>query len=172
MSEKRTEDDLSVSIFARPQSFCFACGPDNPHGLRLRFTRTEQGEMIADWTPDAYTEGFEGIVHGGIVSTVLDESMAKAVISTGEEALTVELRVRFRRHVVAGKAVRVRGWIAARKRRVIEAEATLCDDEGTEFAHAWASFLVLKQKEQMIDCPPDYFAGTSNRRRYSLVSAV
>jgi len=139
-------ENLFVPLSARPQSFCYACGPDNPHGLRLRFTHTEQGEMIADWTPDAYTEGFQGIVHGGIVSTALDESMAKAVVATREEALTAELRVRFRRHVVAGKAVRVRGWITARKRRVIQTEATLCDAVGTEFAHAWATFMVLKER--------------------------
>lgn len=84
-------------------------------------------------------------MHGGIVSTVLDESMAKAVVATGEEALTAELRVRFRRHVIPGKAVRVTGWIAGRKRRMIQAEATLRDAEETEFAHAWATFLVLKQ---------------------------
>ncbi len=129
---------------ARRQSCCFACGPDNPHGLRLRFTQTRQGEMIAEWTPDPSTEGFQGIVHGGLVSTVLDESMAKAVAASGAEALTAELRVRFRRHAVAGKTTHVRGWVTARKKRLILTEAMLTDPEGAEFAHAWASFLVLK----------------------------
>ena len=145
MPQEMREENVFVPLSARPQSFCYACGPDNPHGLRLHFTRTEQGEMIAEWTPDAYTEGFRGIVHGGIVSTVLDESMAKAVVAIGQEALTAELRVRFRRHVAAGMPVQVRGWVAGRKRRVIETEATLTGAQGTEFAHAWASFLVLKQ---------------------------
>lgn len=70
--------------------------------------------------------------------------MAKAVAASGAEALTAELRVRFRRHAIAGKALRVRGWVAARKKRLIQTEAMLTDPEGTEFTHAWATFLVLK----------------------------
>lgn len=144
MFQELNDAESSAPPSARPQSFCFACGPDNPHGLRLVFTRTERGEMTAEWTPDATTEGWQGIVHGGIVSTVLDESMAKAVAASGVEALTAELRVRFRRHTSAGTPVRVCGWIAGRRKRVIQTEATLTDPEGVEFAHAWASFLVLK----------------------------
>jgi acyl-coenzyme A thioesterase PaaI-like protein len=100
--------------------------------------------MIATWTPDSTCEGFEGIVHGGVVSTVLDESMAKAVTAIGVEALTAELRVRFRHHVKAGDPLGVRGWVIERNKRMIRAEATLVDSTGAELAHAWSSFLVLK----------------------------
>ena len=99
--------------------------------------------MTATWAPASVWEGFHGIVHGGVVSTVLDEAMSKAVAGTGTEALTAELRVRFRRHVIAGHDFFVRGWIISRNKRMIKAEAVLMATDGTEHAHAWATFLTL-----------------------------
>jgi acyl-coenzyme A thioesterase PaaI-like protein len=128
---------------ARSQSACFVCGQDNPHGLRIRFQQQDGGEMTATWTPSSAWEGFRGIVHGGVVSTVLDEAMSKAVAATGSEALTAELRVRFRHRVTSGDVFLIRGWIVKRNRRLIGTEATLTAPDGTEHAHAWASFLTL-----------------------------
>ena len=84
------------------------------------------------------------------MSTVLDEAMAKVVDATGAEALTAELRVRFRRQVSSGIPVRVRGWIESRNKRMINAEAALTGTEGVELAHAWAVFLALKQERSPI----------------------
>jgi acyl-coenzyme A thioesterase PaaI-like protein len=128
---------------ARRHSGCFACGQDNPKGLRVRYELQKNGEMRALWRPGAEWEGFQGIVHGGIVSTVLDEAMSQAVAATGREALTAELRVRFRRHVAAGEPFYIRGWITRRNKRLFETEAALTAADGTEHAHAWASFLQL-----------------------------
>lgn len=144
MSEQTNNYAIEDVIGALPQSSCFACGPDNPHGLRLRFETVETGESLAEWTPDAFTEGFRGIVHGGVVCTVLDEAMSKAVAATGTPAFTAELRVRLRQHVVPGCQVRVRGWISNKAKRLIKSEASITDSEGTELAHAWASFLTAK----------------------------
>lgn len=144
MSEEMTQAAAPTPLSARVNSSCFACGTDNPRGLRLVFEEGERGEVSAAWTPESTLEGFEGIVHGGLVSTVLDESMAKAVIASGAEALTVELRVRFRRPVAAQAALRVSGWVTERNKRMLQAEASLTDAGGTELAHGWASFLVLR----------------------------
>jgi acyl-coenzyme A thioesterase PaaI-like protein len=100
--------------------------------------------VTAQWTPTHDWEGFENIIHGGIVSTVLDEAMSKAVVLANCEALTGELRVRFRRHVTPGETIQIRGWVAARRKRLIETEATLTGASGLEYAHAWASFLALR----------------------------
>ena len=130
---------------AEPQSRCFACGQDNCHGLRIRYQREESGEITAAWTPTPACEGFRGIVHGGVVTTVLDEAMSKAVAATGCEALTAELRVRFRRHVASGGAFRIRGWIVKRSGRIVETEASLTALDGSEHAHARAKFLALRK---------------------------
>jgi acyl-coenzyme A thioesterase PaaI-like protein len=143
MSQAIAIEESGKHLQARSQSACFVCGQDNPHGLRIRFQRQGSGEMTATWTPNLAWEGFRGIVHGGVVSTVLDEAMSKAVAATGSEALTAELRVRFRRHVTSSGVFLIRGWIVKRNRRLIETEAALTAPDGTEHAHAWARFLTL-----------------------------
>ena len=126
------------------RSSCFACDPRNARGLHLDFHETEGGRMAAQWLPDQELEGFRGIAHGGIVSTVLDEAMAKAVAATGIDALTAEMRVRFRREVSTAVPVLVEGWVESRKRRMFRTEASLTATDGSELAHAWAVFLEVK----------------------------
>ena len=128
---------------ARRQNRCVVCGQENPYGLRIHFVRERDGAFTAEWRPTENWEGFEGIVHGGIISTVLDEAMSKAVAAMNYEALTGELRVRFRRHVAAGENLRIRGWVVEKVKRLVKAEATLVATDGYERAHAWARFLAL-----------------------------
>ncbi len=59
-------------IRTQPQSTCFVCGPAHQTGLRIRFEPAGGGDVYALWIPAPAWEGFEGIIHGGIVSTVLD----------------------------------------------------------------------------------------------------
>jgi acyl-coenzyme A thioesterase PaaI-like protein len=148
MSQAIAVEESGTPLQARLQSACFVCGQDNPHGLRIRYQRQDSGEMTATWTPGSAWEGFRGIVHGGVVSTVLDEAMSKAVAATGSQALTAELRVRFRRHVTSGDAFLIRGWIVKQNRRLTETEATLTAPDGTEHAHAWARFLALPRASE------------------------
>lgn len=122
---------------------CIVCGPENPRGLKLRFDVQDDGVIAAEWTPTADWEGFKGIIHGGIVSTVLDEAMSQAVSARGWPALTCELRVRLRRHVAPGEKFTVRAWVVERQRRKILTEAALANSRGEEHAHAWATFLAL-----------------------------
>lgn len=125
----------------RPQSLCFACGASHPSGLRLQFRLNGNGSVIADWTPSHVWEGFQGIIHGGIVSTVLDEAMSKAVAATAKPAFTCHLEVRLRRPVAPGESLRVRGWVVRKRKRYIRVEADLRDRLSVERAHAWATFL-------------------------------
>lgn len=148
MLQELVSKEQETRLGARSQSSCFACGPDNPRGLHLNFQKNEVGEMVAEWIPESEMEGFQGIVHGGIVSTVLDEAMSKAVAATGEKALTAELRVRFRQQVTSRSNFHIRGWIESRNKRMIKAEAALIASDGSEFAHAWATFLALKDSEK------------------------
>lgn len=120
---------------------CVVCGAANPHGLHLRFRRSGEGRVDCRWRPSTCWEGFAGIIHGGIVSTVLDEAMSKAIAGMGWAALTCELRVRIRHSVAPGAELAVSGWVVERRRRRILTEASLHDPSGDELAHAWAVFL-------------------------------
>jgi acyl-coenzyme A thioesterase PaaI-like protein len=145
-SAAEREPTAAPALQAVPHSRCFVCGRDNASGLRIQFTTGSAGTAAADWTPSAAWEGFQGIVHGGIVATVLDEAMSKAVAATRCPALTAELRVRYRHYVSTGEALHVRGWIVKRAKRLITTEAILAAADGTERAHAWASFLTLPDR--------------------------
>jgi len=132
-----------ITLSAQSQDACIVCGPNHPHGLRIRYELAGDGSVAANWIPTPEWEGFRGVVHGGIISTVLDEAMAKAVAATKCKALTGELRVRFRHPVQAGEKFQIKGWVVKRTKRLIETQATLTAAEGGECAHAWAVFLAL-----------------------------
>jgi acyl-coenzyme A thioesterase PaaI-like protein len=132
-------------LMGRPNDRCLVCGDRNPQGLRLCFAPEGDHAVTAIWRTNDAWEGFRGMIHGGIVSTVLDEAMSKAVAAVGICALTCELRVRLRQRVKVAEELRVRGWVVERRKRRITAEATLKDLEGLERAHAWATFLELPQ---------------------------
>lgn len=131
------------TLEARPQSVCFVCGQENERGLRLRFESGGAGRARAEWTPETGFEGFQGVVHGGLVSTVLDEAMSKAVAWAGRQALTAELTVRFRERVMVGEKYVVEGWVTGVKKRVVETEAVLRGADGREHARGRAKFLAL-----------------------------
>ncbi len=137
-------DVLSPGRFRRVaplNASCIACGEKNVRGLHLHFTIA--GETAsASWTPSEGWQGFQGVIHGGIVATVLDESMSKAVVAGGWEAFTVELTVRLKARVAPGEELTVRGMVVRKQRREILAEASLIDSSGKERAHAWGKFLV------------------------------
>ena len=125
------------------QATCFACGSENPHGLRLKFHVDPSGTATADLALSPQWEGPSGIVHGGIASTLLDEAMAKAAATTGCKAMTAELRVRFRESAKTGERLQLRGWVVRQEKRLIETEATLTAADGSERAHAWGKFIVV-----------------------------
>jgi acyl-coenzyme A thioesterase PaaI-like protein len=129
---------------ARLNPACVVCGTQNPNGLGIEFARDTDG-VRASWLPTKGWESFRGIIHGGIVTAVLDEAMSKAIISRDWQALTAELRVRFHGRVSPGDTLQVRGWIKDRRKRRIRAEAMLTTDNGQELAHAWATFLTAPE---------------------------
>jgi len=133
---------LSVTRqYAQLNPNCVVCGAHNPKGLQIEFREGPSG-VDAVWVPTEEWESFQGTVHGGIITAVLDEAMSKAVIACNWEALTVDLRVRFHGRVSPGEGLRVRGWVVEKQRRRILTEAALVTGAGVERAHAWAAFLV------------------------------
>jgi acyl-coenzyme A thioesterase PaaI-like protein len=125
----------------QPNERCFACGSANPSGLQIRFLRDGNRRIVARWQTSAVWESFRGVIHGGILATVLDEAMSKVVAESDRPALTCELVVRFRRRVDPGEPLIVKAWVVERRKRRIRTEATLSDSDGVERAHGWATFL-------------------------------
>jgi acyl-coenzyme A thioesterase PaaI-like protein len=109
---------------------CFACGPDNPHGLRLVFERAND-TVVCAYTPELHLGGYGRILHGGVTSTLLDEAMAWAVYGLlGKLPLTTELRVRFLGALQAGDQLAITGKIVASDARGADARAEIRDSTG------------------------------------------
>ncbi|MEJ2684809.1 MAG: PaaI family thioesterase [Candidatus Sulfobium sp.] len=119
---------------------CFACGKRNPRGLQLDF-RNENGRTAADFLPHKEHQGFKDIVHGGIIATVLDEAMVKAALSTGIQAVTAELTVRFKSPLLTWEYATVMAELSRPEGRVVETSARMLKRDGTLVAEARAKLL-------------------------------
>lgn len=126
----------------RADHACFGCGAENPIGLRLQF-RADQSGVCAAFVPQPEHQGFEGVVHGGIISTVLDEAMAWATAAAGVWAVTGEMRVRFRRPLNLGERTSVHARVTDHQGRVIKATAELIRAPDTLVATASGTFVAV-----------------------------
>ncbi len=94
---------------------CFGCGSDNAAGLRLSFYETDDGAE-ADYVVPQKLSGPPGIAHGGILATILDETLCvTAVAKAGVQVVTGEMTVRYLRPVPTGTPILARGRIIERK---------------------------------------------------------
>lgn len=121
---------------------CFACGPDNPIGLRLHFAPDDAGDAVCDGATLATRyQGWRGIAHGGIVMALLDEAMAHAAGYAGHRGVTASVNVRFRRPVPLEAPVTVRGRVIWQRRNVLGVEAEIFDAAGTPLVRGEGTFV-------------------------------
>ena len=122
-------------------TMCFACGPDNPIGLQIKFT-LDDGICSADFTASENHVGYENTVHGGIIFSALDDVMANVLYLQNIKAHTARCEIRYRRALRVGQAVKLRGWIENERKRLIllRGEVTLASDDSL-VADCEASFM-------------------------------
>ena len=128
---------MPANLPLEDDSGCFVCGKSNPIGLKLDFA-FEGEEYVTYFTPRKEHQGWVDIAHGGIISTVLDEVMARYVYVLGHNAVTGEITVRLKRPARIGRRLRFAGKVESENRRVIDTSARATDDEGNVIAEATA----------------------------------
>ncbi len=110
----------------RDNQRCYVCGKNNPAGLAVDFEINREARAIrARFTPADIHQGYEGIVHGGILSALLDEAMAKLAFSLGIPAVTAEMTVKFKSPAAPGEELSISGRLTRETQRLIEAEAII-----------------------------------------------
>jgi len=119
---------------------CFACGKENPIGLRMKFTSAGE-EYRSELEIGENYQGYAGIAHGGILATALDEIMARLLADRGYNAITARLEVRFLQPVEVGKRIHLRGRILRQRGRLVETAAWASLADGTPLAEAKAASL-------------------------------
>jgi acyl-coenzyme A thioesterase PaaI-like protein len=97
---------------------CFACGQDNPIGLKIHFD-VHGDECTAEFTPNENHVGFSDTVHGGIIYTALDDVTANILYQQGRKAHTARCEIRYRQPARVGERLKLRGWIENERRRLV-----------------------------------------------------
>lgn len=123
---------------------CFVCGKNNPFGLQLEF-ETEGDEYVTYFVPEKRHQGYIGITHGGIISTILDEVMARYVHVLGHNSVTGEMTVRFKKPARIGQKLRFAGRVEEEKTRRVLCSAKATDESGEVIAEATATIVKVTQ---------------------------
>ncbi len=126
--------------------WCFACSPKNPIGLHLEFQEIDDTYQTC-FTGGPEHQGYDGILHGGIISTLLDEVTARYIYAKGFRALTARLEVRYRRPTPIGVPLIITGRISKVRGKMYELVGKIKLADGTVTAEGKSTVLVLKDEE-------------------------
>jgi uncharacterized protein (TIGR00369 family) len=125
-------------------SRCFVCGDQNPHGLKARFFE-DDGGAVTELVADAAFEGYHGLYHGGVLASLLDEVMIKAVLARGVFAVTAEMTIRYKKPVPTGTRLKLVGKITATRGRVYTTSGEAIGRDGTLFATSAGTYLEARE---------------------------
>ncbi len=129
--------------------YCFCCGKDNPQGLKMDF-RFAGERLLSEAVVPKEFQGFENVVHGGILGTLLDELMVNLYWLRGEKAVTAEYAVRLKAPCPVNEKIYLSAWTVEKKRKIYftVSEARLGD--GTLIAEGTAKCLGVEPGRKRI----------------------
>lgn len=139
---------VTINTIKSP-TMCFCCGRDNPIGLKLRF-QWENHTARAAFTPTELHQGWTGIVHGGIISCLLDEGLTYAAYFEGIDCITARMEVRLKRPALVGQPLVVTSSLIKKSRRLVETRAALCLEDGTTVAEGKATMFIVGMREPAV----------------------
>ena len=122
---------------------CFACGRDNEIGLKLKFHQDRE-DIRAEFTPGEQYQGWPGVVHGGIICTMLDEALGYAAGFQGLYAVTARMDVQYKKPAVVGKKLLLSARVSSVSGRDVMSKGQIRDEDGTLVAEAQAKLRIIK----------------------------
>ncbi len=138
---------LDVEYTAR---FCFACSQENPIGLKLK--PVHDGEKVtAEFTAGKYHQGWDNVVHGGILYTLLDEVTAYAMLCHGIElGVTAKSEIRFKQVAPINEPIQASAWVTKLTKRLVETKGVLTLKDNTVIVEGDFLFYVWRQSKRAI----------------------
>ncbi|KPJ66068.1 MAG: hypothetical protein AMJ43_09325 [Coxiella sp. DG_40] len=105
---------------------CVVCSRSNTRGLQLDFSLCKDGSVAADFELDESLEGYPGIPHGGVISSVFDGAMGNCLFAEGCTPVTAQLNIQFRHPIATHKTATISARIVSFSNSVylLEAEIT------------------------------------------------
>ena len=122
-------NDQLETIRQQAHPRCTVCSSENKQGLQLDFRVAGDNEIVADFIYEDSLEGYPGILHGGVIATILDGAMTNCLFAQRHTALTADFRIRFRHPVAVGIPARVRAWIIRSTPPIFEVKAEIIQDD-------------------------------------------
>ena len=129
----------------RNDDHCFACGKQNPIGLKLEFIMGDNDVIRGTFCPNRVHQGYDGIVHGGILATLVDESMAQLLKHKGVMAVTATLEMKYRRPALVGEMLRIEARPIEIREKTFRIEAKLENAKNEVVAEGNALFMRITQ---------------------------
>jgi acyl-coenzyme A thioesterase PaaI-like protein len=124
---------------------CFACGSNNGMGLGLKFYKHEDGTILGNFFADPKFEGYSGIIHGGIVATLLDSAMTHCLLMEDIPALTGRLSIKYSTPIRTGTVVKLEARIVDQFHGMFILEGKALVD-GKRVASAEAKYRSMKRR--------------------------
>jgi len=131
---------------------CFICGLENPVGLKLKIYQIEPGVIETTYIAPEHFQGYPGVLHGGIVASILDEISGRAHMGDPSEPrfmFTGKLEVKYRKNVPIGKPLRIIGKAGKSRSKMAEGWAGIYDENGILLAEA--TTLLIDLPKDMLD---------------------
>jgi acyl-coenzyme A thioesterase PaaI-like protein len=117
-----------MNLVGAKDSRCYVCGPENEFGLKVPFEQEGPGRSCGFYTARPEHGGWNGILHGGVTFSLMDEALGWALFFEGKPAVTARVNARFHRPVPIATPLVIRAWIVQDRRRVVEARAEIRAD--------------------------------------------
>ncbi|MCE5285415.1 MAG: PaaI family thioesterase [Pelosinus sp.] len=135
-----------MSIISDNQ-WCFACGTQNPIGLHLKFKKVEN-KYVTTFTAGPEHQSYNGVVHGGIISTLLDETMARYITEQDVKAVTARLDIRYRAATPIGELLTISGWVVGKRRNMYEMAGEIRLSDGTVTVESKGMIAVIEDVQK------------------------
>ena len=124
---------------------CFVCGPNNPIGLRLKF-HLKGDVCVANFKPGRNLCGYNGIVHGGIIFSVLDDVMGNWLFLNGKKAFTARCSIRYFAELPCDSETRLEGHVLKQRGRMTQMRGVIRSaDDDQIFAETEGFFMESSQ---------------------------
>lgn len=129
---------------------CFGCSPQNPIGLHMEFYE-DGDEVVSYWRPQEHYQGWVGVMHGGIIATVIDETAGWFVMRKMQTSgVTSRLNVKYVRPInISTDQLAVRAKMTELRGRYLYIDVVVENAEGKTCASASVVYCLMdKQKAQ------------------------